>query len=84
MGLGPWGVEFVKQELTELSAVPVPANPNALSLAKALAPKTAGILFVESDSVQEIAVSNGRLTSQDLTPRLDKYRQRAKSLGIEI
>lgn len=32
MGLGPFGLEFVKQELLELSAVTVPANPNALRL----------------------------------------------------
>jgi hypothetical protein len=33
LGLGRWGVEYLKQELLELSAVTVPANPNALRLA---------------------------------------------------
>lgn len=32
MGLGPWGVVFEKQQLLELSAVTVPANPNAVLL----------------------------------------------------
>lgn len=31
----PWGVDFFKQELLEYSAVPVPANPEALLDAKA-------------------------------------------------
>lgn len=30
LGLGTYGVEFLKQELLELSAVPIPANQNAL------------------------------------------------------
>lgn len=29
LGLGPYGAEIKKQELMELSAVPIPANPNA-------------------------------------------------------
>ena len=29
MGLGPWGIYFLEQELHELSVVTVPANPNA-------------------------------------------------------
>jgi len=46
MGLGPFGIEYVKQELLELSAVTVPANPQALRLSvggmlaeKSLGPK---------------------------------------------
>lgn len=32
IGLGPYGVEFIEQELYELSGVTVPANPNALQV----------------------------------------------------
>lgn len=32
---GPWAMDFLEQELLEFSAVPVPANPEALQLAKA-------------------------------------------------
>lgn len=31
----PWGIDFKRQELLEISVVPVPANPNALAEARA-------------------------------------------------
>jgi Escherichia/Staphylococcus phage prohead protease len=44
------GYEFTSQELLELSVVPVPANPQALALARSLArEETARALFVDED-----------------------------------
>ena len=58
LGLGPWGVEFIKAELHELSVVAVPCNPNAL-LKKLDAMKDAG----------EIPKSLAALTAKMLEPR---------------
>ena len=76
------GWEFTKAALHEVSVVSVPANPNALSLAKALCPESCQVLFAEPGS--HSIGKNGRLTSDSKTPQLDIYRARMKSLGIEV
>lgn len=85
----PWGgFEFTKTSLHEGSLVAVPANPNALSIAKALSPGVYQKLFVRPDSLTDLTVpgdiTQGRPTSQMKTPNLDAARVRAKSLGIYL
>ena len=49
-GKETYGVRFVGQELLETSVVPIPANPNALAVAKSLniSPDTIRLTFAES------------------------------------
>jgi HK97 family phage prohead protease len=49
-GKETYGVRFVGQELLECSVVPIPANPNALALAKSFhtSPDTMRLVFAES------------------------------------
>jgi phage head maturation protease len=61
----PTGYEFVDQELLELSVVPVPANPQALAVARALAisESTQRRLFVADDRAQaRVAAEHRRRT----------------------
>jgi HK97 family phage prohead protease len=75
------GFDFVKSLLHEVSVVAVPANPNALAVAKAaLSPEVAKILFVQPDSSDSSQV--GQSTSTD-TPNLLAARTRLKALGID-
>ena len=66
---GNWiGYEFTSQELLELSVVPVPANPQALAVAKSLgiADATARLLFTpDPRAVAQVAV-DARRRSIDL------------------
>jgi HK97 family phage prohead protease len=61
---GNWtGYEFTSQELLELSVVPVPANPQALAVAKSLgiADATARLLFTpDPRAVAQVAVEARR------------------------
>lgn len=84
----PWGgYEFTKSILYEVSLVAVPANPNALAIAKAISsPDVAEKLFARlgSDgSAPEGDDRTGRVTSEMKTPNLDAARARAKALGIK-
>lgn len=72
------GWEYTKSALHEVSVVAVPANPSALALAKALNPRIAEKLFVQSDS--RASVKDGQSTPQSKTPKLDSARKR---LGID-
>lgn len=61
----PTGYEFVEQELLELSVVPVPANPQALAVARALAisESTQRRLFVADDrAIARVAAEHRRHT----------------------
>ena len=61
----PTGYEFVDQELLELSVVPVPANPQALAVARSLAisEATQRRLFVADDRAQaRVAAEHRRHT----------------------
>src|SRR5579871_5932232 len=44
----PGGIDFAKQELLEISVVPVPANPNAIALARPRASTSIGSAFCAS------------------------------------
>jgi HK97 family phage prohead protease len=50
------GLRFIRHELLECSVVPVPANPNALAMAKALriSPDTLKLAFAESGDRREL------------------------------
>lgn len=79
----PWGGwDISKAALHEVSLVAVPANPNALAVAKAFSPKAADILFAEPGTA-----GSGDDTRQPAThfstPNLDAARLRAKALGID-
>jgi phage head maturation protease len=66
---GNWtGYEFTSQELLELSVVPVPANPQALAVAKSLgiAAATQRLLFTTSPSAVAQASVEARRRSIDL------------------
>jgi HK97 family phage prohead protease len=74
------GLEFTRASLHECSLVSVPANPNALAIAKALSPHLANIVFAESGS--SVAGEDGRLAFDSTTPNLSSARERMKGLGI--
>ena len=60
----PGGIDFKKQELMEISIVPVPANPNAVALAKA-----AGI---EIDRISLLERADDIVWSRDAAPVINK------------
>jgi phage head maturation protease len=69
----PTGFEFVGQELLELSVVPVPANPEALAVARSLALSEATqrrLLIFDERAVARVAAQQRRnqLTLARLTP----------------
>lgn len=74
------GYDFTRSSLHEVSLVSVPANPNALAIAKALSPHLANIVFAESGS--SVAGEDGRLAFDSTTPNLSSARERMKGLGI--
>jgi HK97 family phage prohead protease len=81
----PWkGMDYIKSALHEVSVVAVPANSNALAVAKAAySPEVVKTLFVRADEADPAAVdSQGRPASELVTPKLDKWREFAKSADI--
>lgn len=61
------GFEFIAQELLELSVVPVPANPNALALARSVSTEAAICrLFTDDDRARALAAAAGRRRSIDI------------------
>lgn len=78
------GVEYVKSALHEISVVAVPANQNALAVAKAMCSKAiVDQLFVRPDEADDAALdSSGRPASELVTPKLDKWRDYARSHEI--
>ena len=75
------GYEFTKAALHEVSVVSIPANPNALAIAKALSPDVADKLFVQVDAVARS--SEGQSTHSIETPNLNATRERLKAMGID-
>lgn len=76
------GYDYTKSALHEVSLVSVPANPNALAIAKCLSPETAGILFAKSGTSGSDD-GTGQLTHTLETPNLEAARKRLKALGID-
>jgi HK97 family phage prohead protease len=75
------GYDFIKSALHEISLVSVPANPNALAIAKALSPEVANKLFVQLDMAGEDR--SGQSTRSNETPNLEIARTRLKAMGID-
>ena len=75
------GWDFIKSALHEVSVVAVPANPNALAIAKAMKPEIASKLFVQLDSAA--SDSPGQSTHTLETPNLEAARARLKAMGID-
>ncbi len=76
------GYDFIKSALHEVSVVAVPANPNALAVAKALSPDIAEKLFVQLD-ITDGEDRSGQSTNQNETPNLEAARARLKAMGID-
>ena len=76
------GYDFIKSALHEVSVVAVPANPNALAVAKALSPEIANKLFVQLDPVAG-EDRTGQSTHTNETPNLEAARERLKAMGID-
>lgn len=80
---GEWtgGLRFLKHELLECSVVPVPANPNALAIAKALriSPATIDLAFAEPGDRRELV--RGRAITGEVAVI---SRPRAMSLSQRI
>lgn len=76
------GFDFIKSALHEVSVVSVPANPNALAIAKALSPEVADKLFVQLDPPAG-EDRTGQSTHETSTPNLDAARERLKAMGID-
>jgi HK97 family phage prohead protease len=75
------GFDFIKSALHEVSVVAVPANPNALAIAKALSPEIATKLFVQLDPTD--GEDRTGQSTQNVTPNLELARTRLKALGID-
>ena len=82
----PWkGIDIKQAALHEVSVVAVPANPNALALAKACSPNPdiLGTLLVRTDeATPESLETFGRLVTKDETPNLDRARSRLERFDI--
>lgn len=75
------GYDFTRSLLHEVSLVAVPANPNALAVAKALKPHIAEKLFVQLDPT--VSKGAGQSTHQTTTPNLEAARERLKAMGLD-
>ncbi|MBR0753492.1 phage major capsid protein [Bradyrhizobium jicamae] len=67
-----WGVFYTKAELVETSLVSVPANPNALAVAKALniSPETIELVFAgkgRKDGIARRGITGGQASKQQQT-----------------
>ena len=74
------GYDYTKSSLHEVSIVAVPANQNALAIAKAMQPEIAEKLFAEFSATA--CTSVGQSTSTLETPNLTAARSRLKALGL--
>lgn len=85
----PYGIDFLKQELLEISVCPVPCNPNALDQAKALGIDTGPLREWASrvlDEGSQILVPRSLLEEtfrQAKTPRSVRQRFLAKSADAD-
>jgi HK97 family phage prohead protease len=74
------GMDFTKASLHEVSLVAVPANPNAMAIAKALAPEYVDILFAQPSSKGDDLAGQ---STDFKTPNLDAVRKQLKEKGID-
>jgi HK97 family phage prohead protease/HK97 family phage major capsid protein len=80
---GHWlGDRYVRQELVETSLVSVPANPNALAVAKSLkiSPATMNLVFAESGR-RDLVLRNRGVTGESAKP---KPRSNGKSRPMSL
>jgi HK97 family phage prohead protease len=87
----PWsGSRFLKQELVETSLVSVPANPNALAVAKSLniSPATIDLVFAEHgkrDGIRRRGFTGGHAkTSRNGKDRAMTLAQRISDIQVQI
>ena len=76
------GWDYTKSALHEVSLVAVPANPQALAVAKMFKPEVAEKLFAGFSTT--VGDSVGQSTSTLETPNLTAARTRLKALGIDL
>ena len=82
----PWkGRDIMKASLMEVSVVAVPANPNAIALAKACSPNPEALeqLLVRLDAADPVLFDKSSRPAEIETPNLDRARATALKLGIE-
>ena len=82
----PWiGKDIMKASLMEVSVVAVPANPNAITLAKACSsnPEALEQLLVRPDAADPVFLDKSSRPAEIETPNLDRARATALKLGIE-
>jgi HK97 family phage prohead protease len=83
----PWnGTKYSKQELVECSLVAVPANPNALSVAKSLhiSPETIEMVFAGHGNGQHLVTREGSTGGHATTPKREEGRAMTISLSQRI
>jgi HK97 family phage prohead protease len=70
------GYRFVKHELLECSVVPVPANPNALAIAKALriSPDTLKLVFAEPGDRRQLVTRRAFIGESARTPPTTRHK----------
>ena len=79
------GWDITRAALHEASLVAVPANPNALAVAKALNPDMAELFFARAGTDEHTGVAKvGRLAEKSLTPRMDTWHARLARGGVDI
>jgi HK97 family phage prohead protease len=84
---GPWGPQkFIKQELVETSLVSVPANPNALAVAKSLnvSQDTIDFVFAEHGAKDTRAVRLEKTGEHAVASRRPNRRRGAMTLAQRI
>lgn len=78
-----YGVDFVKQELTEYSCVPVPANPNALMQARGAGIDTAPMKSWAERALDELN-GNGAVLDERRKTYLEQLRKDADPTGMKL
>jgi HK97 family phage prohead protease len=77
------GLRFLKQDLLEASVVPVPANPSALAIARALriSPETLSLVFAESGDQRQRG-QRRVLTGESASPQHPNVRHKPMPSSI--
>ena len=81
-----YGLFFVRNELVETSLVSVPANPNALAVAKSLqiSPATLDFVFAGHGRKNELQRRAGSPAGKPIVRRMENERARPMSLAQQI